>query len=93
MSKLVVLLDDGMAMFFDMSQQKVERVLLSHTDAINDLIILDYIQSGTNELQIMTGSKDKTLRQWVLDAKPSTNHIDIDLKRITYFEGTTNEDG
>jgi WD40 repeat protein len=86
---MVQIFQDGMLTFHDLQDQRLLRVLIQHSDSINDLVIKDY-DSGEGQVSFVTCSKDNTLRLWsthLNDRKTSSHYpVDGDLKRIVYLD-------
>ena len=60
---MVQIFQDGMLTFHNLHDQRLLRVMIQHSDSINDLVIKDY-DSGEGQVSFFTCSKDNTLRLW-----------------------------
>lgn len=58
---LVQILSDGMVLFHNLKEKLLNRVLINHYDAINDLVIKEYAEE---KITFFTCGKDNTLRIW-----------------------------
>ena len=61
---LIQILNDGMILFHDLQSKSLLRVLSSHWDSVNDIVIKEYSSGEENTVQYITCSKDNTLRLW-----------------------------
>lgn len=78
-----------MLMVFDAQKQSLVRILYSHSDSINDLVIKDY-QPWDETISFITGGKDNSLRSWNLNLTKteiqSVNAVEGDLKRVLFLD-------
>lgn len=73
----------------DWNSQTLLRLVMSHSDAINDLVIKEYCV-GDDTLSFITGGKDNSLRFWDVNLEDpkqdSKVAVDSELKRVFYLK-------
>ena len=86
---MVQIFQDGMLTFHDLQDQRLLRLMIQHSDSINDLVIKDY-DSEEGLVSFVTCSKDNTIRLWSTNLNylniSSHKPADGDLKRIVNLD-------